>query len=232
MLKYHITPNKLNPQASECLAKPVRLGRLDEEALKKRILNRGTLITETDLNAVFTICKSEIANALAEGYTLKLPIINTSFAIRGKFDGQMDTYDKERHRAKIIISKGRLLRDVEKNLKPEKTDVLQPNPLIKEVRDGVGKNLDTMISAGVLEARGRNLKIAGDDPACGLWLVAENGQETMLALAENKPRRLIAKSPPLTPGSYKVKLVTQYASSKTLLKKPRTSIYEKDLIIY
>jgi hypothetical protein len=49
------------------------------------MLQRGTLLTKTDIIAVFPI--------LPAGSTVNLPLFNTSFSISGVFDSPLDNFD-------------------------------------------------------------------------------------------------------------------------------------------
>ena len=69
------------------------------------------------------------------------------------------------------------------------------------------------------------------DAAFGLYFVDENGAETKtITLIQNKPAMLISLIPALATGVYNVKITTQY-SRCTLLKTPKTTVYEKSFLI-
>jgi hypothetical protein len=207
------------------------MGSIDREGLITRLLKRGTLLTRTDVLAVMNGMEEVIADVHLEGYTVNLPLFNTSFSISGVFEGSMDSFDGNRHKLNINVSKGTLLRDAEKKVKFEKTNVPSPLPQIQEVRDSVsGAMNDRLTSKGVIEVRGYNLKIDGNDPACGLWFVSETGEETKaVVIIENKPSKILAMIPELATGNYQVKVVTQYANGVKLLKTPKLFIYPKNL---
>jgi hypothetical protein len=93
-----------------------------------------------------------------------------------------------------------------------------------------GRVNEILTVGGVIEVRGYNLKIEGDDPACGLWFIPENGIETKAAvMIENKPARIIAMIPQIRHGQCQVKVVTQYTGGGTFLKMPKMFIYPKKL---
>jgi hypothetical protein len=108
-----------------------------------------------------------------------------------------------------------------------------PLPQIQEVKDSVsGAVNDRLTAGGVVEVRGYNLKIDGDDPSCGLWFVAEGGQETQATvIIENKPSKILAMIPALAAGSYQMKVVTQYANGVKFLKTPKIFVYPKSLSV-
>ena len=101
------------------------------------------------------------------------------------------------------------------------------------MKDSVSGAINELLTAaGVVEVRGYNLKIDGDEPACGLWFVADNGQETQATVViENKPSKIIAMIPDLTDGNYQIKVTTQFTGGGTFLKIPKVFVYPKNLAV-
>ncbi|MDR1113019.1 MAG: DUF4469 domain-containing protein [Bacteroidales bacterium] len=232
MLKYTLTENLLTGRTDDYSAQAHAVASLDKEAIIARILKKGTALTKTDVLAVFNGIEEAIADALLEGNTINLPLFNTSFSISGVFEGPLDAFDGNRHKLNINLTKGVLLRDAEKNVKFEKTNIAAPQPQIQEVKDSVSGTVnETLTASGVVEVRGYNLRIDGNDPSCGLWFVADNGSEVKASvIIENKPSRIIAMIPALPAGKYRVKVVTQYTGSN-LLRTPKTFVYPKALTV-
>ena len=233
VLKYSLVENLLTERPDDLSAQTHSMGSLDREAVISRMLQKGTLLTRTDIVAVLNNFEETVAGALLSGYTVNLPLFNTSFSISGVFESAMETFDGNRHKLNINLTKGVLLRDAEKNVKLEKTAARAPQPAIQEVRDCVSGVVNERLTAsGVVEVRGYNLRIEGDDPACGLWFVDANGVETKAAVTvENKPSRIMAMIPALPPGTYQVKVVTRFAGSGKLLKAPKMMVYPKNLTV-
>ena len=205
---------------------------INQEELIDRIADRGSTLTKTDLVAVFNIANEELTKAAEKGETINLPLLNSSFSISGIFDSPMDSFDGTRHKLNLNLTKGMLMREAEKKVKLEKTNTTAPLPNILEVFDfKSGTVNDRLTPDGVVEARGFNLKIEGDDPACGLWFVSENGQEQIKAeiFIENKPAKVTAFIPNLNPGKWQLKLATQFSTGGIVLKTPKTFVYPVNL---
>ncbi|MDR1698811.1 MAG: DUF4469 domain-containing protein [Prevotellaceae bacterium] len=168
-----------------------------------------------------------------QGNQVTLPLFNTSFSISGVFERPADSFDPNRHKLNINLTKGTLLRDAEKQVKLEKTNTSAPLPNIQEAKDSVSGTVNEKLTAGgVVELRGYNLKIEGEDPSCGLWFVAEGGAESKAKIfIENKPSRIIAMIPALDAGKYQVKIVSQYMTGGKQLKMPKQFIYPKHLAV-
>ena len=231
MLKYSLIENLLTERPDDYSAQAHSMTSLDKEAVITRMLNRGTTLTRTDILAVFNNLEETVVEALLEGNNLTLPLFNTSFSVSGVFDSPLDSFDGNRHKLNINLTKGVLLRGAEKNVKLEKTNTPAPQPNIQEVKDSVtGSVNEKLTSNGVIEVRGYNLKIEGDDPTCGLWFIDNAGNETKAAvLIENKPARILAIIPNLDNGECRIKVVTQYVNNHKFLKTPRMFVYPKSL---
>lgn len=234
MLKYALVENLLTERPNEYSAQVYASKTFDKKKFIERLLQKGTLMTETDAVAAMNAIESTVIEIIEEGGTLNLPLFNTSFTVSGIFEGPIDTFDGKRHKLNIKFTKGILLREVEKRIMMEKTVAAVPQPTILEVRDSLsGKVNEILTPNGVIEVRGVNIKIAGEDPDCGLWFTNESGKEEKAAVfIENKPSVVIAAIPALATGAYQLKIVTRYTSSGgRILKNTKTCIYHKILIV-
>jgi hypothetical protein len=233
MLKYSLIENQLTERLDDYTAQTQSVSSLDKDALITRILDSGTTLTPPDLLAAINAYENIIAKALLEGNTINTPLFNTSFSMSGIFDGPADIFDGNRHKLNINLSKGTMLREVEKNVKFEKTEGHAPQPNIQAVKDSYsGVMNEKLTSGGVVELLGYNLKIAGDHADCGLWFIAEDGTAFKSQhLIENKPARVIGSIPSLTVGKWQVKVITQFGGSRGFVKIPRQSVYQRELIV-
>ena len=231
MLKYSLVENLLTDRADDYSAITHSVASLDKEAIITRMLNKGTLTTRTDILAVMNNFEETIEEAMLEGYSITYPLFNTSFSISGVFESPTDSFDGNRHKLNINLTKGVRLRETERKVRFEKTTSASPLPTIQEVRDCMsGKVNEILTKGGVVELRGYNLKIEGDSPSCGLWFINEDKEERKSDLVlENKPSRIMAMIPVLEKGEYQIKVVTQHTGSGTLLKTPKTFVYPKIL---
>ena len=233
MLKYNLVENLLTERPNDYAAQTVPTRSYDKNAVIDLILRRGTLLTRTDVLAVFNGLEETLADIVKDGGTINLPLFNTSFSISGVFDGPMDSFDSSRHRLNVNLTKGTLLRKAESEVRFAKTDTVTPQPSIVEVRDAVsGATNEALTPGGVIQLWGANLKIAGDNEANGLWFVPETGDAVKAeVVVTNKPSQLIAMIPALAAGNYTVRVVTQSTGGGVLLKTPRSYVFERTLVV-
>lgn len=196
------------------------------------MLRRGTLLTRTDIMAVLNGFEETVRDITSDGGTVNTSLFNTSFSISGVFDVAMDTFDGNRHKLNVNLSKGMVMREAESQVKIEKTGTVIPQPTILEVKDSVsGKVNQQLTPGGVVELMGVNIKIVGENADCGLWFVPASGEAVKAqVIVQNKPSTLIAMIPNLSAESYSLKVMTQYTGGKPL-KEPRTCLFKKTLVI-
>ncbi len=231
MIKYHLLENFLTERADDYTAQVISAGSFSKEAIVDRMLQRGTLITKTDALAVLNSYEETIVEIIKEGNTVALPLYQTGFSISGVFEGAMDTFDPSRHSLKITINKGTLLRKAQADLKLEKTTNVASTLSILEVRDAVSGTANISLTPnGIMEIYGSNIKVVGDKPECGVYLVAADGSDTKVStIARNKPSTLMCLIPALSVGTYQVKVVTQYGTGgQRILNEPRTALFERE----
>jgi hypothetical protein len=233
MLKYSLVKNHLTNREDDYAAQIHCMESLDNEAIITRMLNKGTLLTRTDILAVLNNWEETVEEALLEGNNLILPVFNTSFSISGIFESPLDNFDENRHKLNINLTRGIRVRETEKKVKFEKTTSALPHPQIQEVRDTVsGKVNEVLTKNGVIELSGENHKIEGEADNYGVWFVNEKKKKKKAeVIIENKPSRIIAMIPDLGSGNWQVKLITQYTGSIRTLKTPKRFIYPKILYV-
>jgi hypothetical protein len=233
MLEYSLHENVLTERKDDYAAQTHSKTVYTREQFIDLMLQRGTLVTKTDIVAVLNDVEETVSYIVKNGGMVNLPLMNIGFSISGVFDGAMDTFDPHRHKLHVNVSKGTLLRDAEKEVKLTKVNAPSPQPQILEVRDSVSGKVDEILtSGGAVEISGIHIKLTGNNDTVGLWFVAEDGTETQAAtIVTNKPAQIIALIPPLNiGGNYQVKIATQYSGAKDL-KEPKVTVYNKTFTV-
>ena len=115
------------------------------------------------------------------------------------------------------------IRNTTVNVLGDKSDVMY----VSGTTDAATRATDRTATPGYpFTVEGNYLKLVGDDPAVGICLVDEEGVETRIdpaMIAVNEPKKLVFYLPvSLEAGTYTLRIATQYVSSGTQLKTPRT----------
>ncbi len=231
-LKYSLTENLLTPQPDDYNARPQDVKSHDLESIISQMLEKGSTVTRTDILAVLNNFFEVTGTITANGEAINTDLFKTNFSITGVFDGATDTFDKNRHTIKVNTNAGKVLKEVLDKIPLEKTMAPEATPHILEVKDSVSGSVnDQITSGGVLEITGGLLKIEGDHPENGVYLVANEGTKNKVTtLVDNKPARLFVILPTLTAGEYTLQITTQYNGGAGL-KNPRTGTFNKLLTI-
>ncbi|GHV90365.1 hypothetical protein AGMMS50268_37560 [Spirochaetia bacterium] len=108
----------------------------------------------------------------------------------------------------------------------ENEGVAGDSAYIDEIVDVHTDSLNSLLTPGKMaHILGNKIKVDGNDPAVGLWFVSEAAGNPRTRVTENlginKGSEIMAEIPALTPGTYRLEIVTQYAGG-TPLKEPRT----------
>ena len=117
------------------------------------------------------------------------------------------------------------------------TGVADTNGYIHEFSDVGTDTVNSAVSGGGnFIITGDKIKIAGNDPDCGVYFEPADEPGTRIkvqeCLAQNLPSKIIGKIPALAASRrYRVLVVTQYiGSGNTFLQKPKTLVSRFELL--
>jgi hypothetical protein len=172
---------------------------------------------------------------LADGFSVENDYFSLHPTIRGTFDHADTKVAKDKNPIDFTFRKRQALRDVIDHVTVEIEGVAESGAYIAEVQDVTSGTADEQLTPhGVIVALGSRIKIAGQDPSCGLYLV-NLGDGTALKVSgnfiENHPSRVSVQLPALAPGAYRLRIITQFTSGGTTLKEPRQLDNEADLTV-
>jgi hypothetical protein len=176
----------------------------------------------------------EMAYQLCDGFSINTGWFTASVHIHGVFDSPTETFDPDKHIILFEFHQGSLLRRELDSVTVEILGVAEVGIVIAQVTDvKTGSVNDLLTPDRNLKISGYKLKIAGDDPANGVYFIDENGNPTQVDPSDiviNNPSEVIVIIPALAAGTYKLEITTQYAGT-TPLKEPRTVIFDKILTV-
>ncbi|MDR1218297.1 MAG: DUF4469 domain-containing protein [Treponema sp.] len=191
-------------------------------------LNYDTMVDA--VNAYF----DEAFYQLADGFSVENGYFSIHPKIGGTFDHADDKADKERNPVDFAFRKRRELRDVISRITVEIEGAAESGAYIAEVLDVTSGTSDERLTAGgVVTILGSRVKIAGEDPSCGLYLAQADGSTIKVTgnLVDNQRNRISAQLPTLPPGVYRARILTQFSGGGALLKEPRRIDYGVELTV-
>ncbi|MGL5960077.1 MAG: DNA-binding domain-containing protein, partial [Bacteroidales bacterium] len=175
-LKYALLENLLTARPDDYTAQAQAVKSHDMNSIVERMLQKGSTITKTDVLAALNLFFEVVENITAEGETVNTDLFTTNFSIQGVFEGASDSFDHKRHHLKLNVNAGVGLKKTATTVKLEKTKAPEVLPHVIEVKDSITGSVSEHISSeGVIEIIGSMIKIAGDDPKNGVYLVNAEG---------------------------------------------------------
>ena len=210
--KVWLTPNLLTKDIDNDYIAEVSTSKqtLRNEDIAQRIVDEGSEIKYDTLLSIINQHDRIIREAVCDGYSVLTGVGQYSPRVTGSWIGKSANFDKEGGGAAIGLV----------------TDTLT------EATDG------TITPGEDILIEGAKIKIVGDPELCGVYFVPRDAPEETIykvdrRLTQNNPSSIIARVPAtITPGSYTLRIVTQYTNSgSTLLKEPRTIEYELPLVV-
>lgn len=195
----------------------------DLEGIIDLILDRRNVISRTDLVAAFDIFFETVRGCISRGEGINLPLFNLGYSISGVFDDEDDLFDPARHRIKVNLNDGVIIKQAVKSIKPVKVEATHTDPEIRKFKDvATGKENEIITPKSIFEISGKRLKVTGDLANVGLFFVAEDGTEyNVVLLATNANKKLIGMAPQLDAGIYRIRVRTQYSNGVVLTKEAK-----------
>lgn len=235
MLEYILEDNELTDKPGDLRAQVINVTSHTQSDMVDRIMKIGAGLTRSDIAAVLEAEKQVVAEIISEGGAVNTELFNAFPSISGVFDTPDDPFDHTKHKVKINLHPGIVLRSAVSQVKPKRIAAVVTGTLITSATDlKTGSVNGTLTPGRDVKLSGVKLKIAGDKSEVGLYFVPVNGgAESKVDASDivvNHPSEVIAVIPPLPAGTYRVRIVTQFSSGKHL-KTPHTYIFDKDLTV-
>jgi hypothetical protein len=235
MLEYVVEVNGLTAAPDDYRAQVVNVASHTQEDIVDRIMRIGAGLTRSDIAAVLEAEKQVVVEIVSDGGAVTTELFNAFPSIQGVFHSAEDAVDGVHQKVKINLHAGTAIRDAAGAVKTKKLPGVVSGVIISSVTDVKTGSQNNLLTPGRnIKIAGAKLKIAGDDPAVGLFFESEAGGAPVPVdssdLVINRPAELIAVIPALAPGVYRLRLVTQY-SGGTQLKHPHTAIFDKPLTV-
>jgi len=218
-IKYYLQPNAVTPDPDDHFARVLPTGILDADDIIKKMLERGSTITESDSRAVLTMFFKVVIAELADGKFINLPIANLRCGITGVFSNAADTFDRSRHGVKATISAGSELWDAMQAVTVEKQSQPVISPYILQYEDVNSATFNTVLTKGGIGIiTGEELKFDPTNTDEGIFFVNAAGAATKVAVIANRTASKLTFSVPTTlaAGAYTLEVRKAYTAAKTI----------------
>ncbi|MDR1170823.1 MAG: DUF4469 domain-containing protein, partial [Bacteroidales bacterium] len=209
----------------------VSTGSLKIDDLIAIAVARRSDINAVTMKAAYEILKEVALEEVCNAKQVEFGLSHYGLKVNGVFTGDHPAWkDGEQNLVLSAIATAEA-REAVKTIAVEVIGMAASGTYINTLTDVVSGETDAVITAGgAVNLAGVKIRIAGDAPGVGLHLTEINSGAVVdipsTSIAVNEPSRITFIVPASLPaGDYKVSLVTQFTSN-TLLKEPRTYVFE------
>lgn len=219
-IKYYLQPNPITPDPNDQSARVISNQVHDLESITKEMLKRGSTVTEADILAVLKVFFEVVADEVAEGNNVNLPLVNIKPSVNGVFTSATDSFDASRHIKKASITAGILLNQKMSSATVEKTTQALTAPVLIEFMDINSQNTNAIVtSGGIGQITGEELKFNPDNAAEGIYFVAADGSAIKVTvIASRTEGKLVFSIPTLAVGAYTLEVRKGYGSSNAMVR--------------
>jgi hypothetical protein len=235
-IKAWLYKNYLLGSESEYLIRVSSERTLDVHEICVTAVSRGGAdISVAAMEHAVILFLNEMGYQLCDGFSINVGWFTAGAQVKGGADSPNEQYYKEKHTVVFEFHQGSLLRQELENVTVEILGVANVNAYVDKVFDvKSGTTNDLLTPSRPLKIAGYKIKIAGEKDANGIYFVNQStGERTKVYQSDfvtNNPSEVIVVIPDLSAGMYSLEVTTQYAAS-SLLKEPRTTIFDKILTV-
>jgi len=227
-IRVKLYPNYLPGLAGAYIARTDDEASLDIPAICASLKNRGGATAQyDDIVEHVRQFMDEAAYQICDGFSANLGYFSIHPKIGGAFSSASEGRAEAGHPISFAFRARQPLRDIAKHIEVYIEGLAHVQGYIDEVINVSDEAVnETLSPGGQFVLKGSKLKLAGPDPAAGVYFVPEAGGDPVKVtgrLAVNTPTQLVGIIPALSPGQWKARVVTQYTqASNVFLKAPRT----------
>jgi hypothetical protein len=205
---------------------------LKEDDLIHLAVSRRTDLNPSTLRSSLNILKEVAIEELANGASVYFGLGYFNLLVNGVFVGDHAPWDPSKHSLHVKATPIAEVRNVIKNIHVNVLGMAQSGLFINSVFDVTsGEENTRLTSGGGVNISGSKIRIAGDDPSNGIYLTEQHtgviAHLAATAVIVNEPSKVSFIVPAALPsGDWKLSLTTQFSNNQTLLKEPRTYVFD------
>ncbi|MDR1115475.1 MAG: DUF4469 domain-containing protein [Tannerella sp.] len=209
----------------------VSTGSLKVDDLIAIAVTRRSDINAVTMKASYEILKEVALEELCNAKQVEFGLSHYGLKVNGVFTGDHPAWKDGEHSLLLSAVATAEAREKVKTIAVDVIGMAASGTYINTLTDVVSGEIDAVITAGgAVNLTGVKIRIAGNAPEVGLHLTEINSGAVVdipsTSIAVNEPSRITFIVPADLPaGDYKLSLVTQFTSN-TLLKEPRTYVFE------
>lgn len=235
-IKANLYPNWLTEDPNDFAARVSSEKSLSIPDICKTAVSRGGAATTAEaMEHNVSLFLKEMGYQLCDGFSVNTGYFTVAPQIRGVFNSPTETFNIAKHSILFQFNQGETLRKELANVEVEITGVGDSSITIAEVTDIKSGSVNDLLTPNRnLRIKGYKLKIAGENPAVGIYFVnqatATRTKVDASDIVNNNPGELIIVIPALAAGIYQLEVSSQFTGNAPL-KEPRTFVFDKPLTV-
>lgn len=234
-LKAWIRKNQLTDDPNDYMASVAVSGSIGVNAIVDELQKEGMEMKRETVIDIISRFNRKAADLVLSGYNVNTGLVYMRPVVKGVFYDK--TWNPETNPVYIAINQGLDLRNaVAETVVEILGEQADPLEILNITDNTTGKTDGTLTPGRNAELKGSYMRIAGDNPDCGISFKNTSTQiVTKLAASDivlNEPSRLLILVPAtLNKGEYELILTTQFTSGNITLKSPRTVTFGTPVVI-
>jgi hypothetical protein len=210
----------------------VSTGSLKADDLIAIAVTRRSDINAATMKASYDILREVALEEVCNGKHVEFGLSYNSLGVEGVFIGDHPAWDREKNRLVFVSTAAADVRQALKSIEVEVLGMASSGLFINTLTDVVSGEVNTRITpGGGVKLTGSKIKVAGDAEGVGIRLTEITTEEVVhiptTSIPENEPSKIIFIVPPDLPaGDYRLSVTTQFLPNATLLKEPRTYVFD------
>lgn len=204
-IKYYLLENKLTPDPRDQRAQVIANGNKTMDDIIDEAMEKGTLVTRTDMVAVSHLLFEVLCRFAAQGYNVHTPFCKVRPSVRGAFASRTATFNPAEHEIRVSFTPGKLMREHLRKATVEKVEGGANQPLLVELHDKESDSLSDEITPGSMAVlQGARLVFDASKADEGLFFLDSSGVESKVAqTGRSTATEIIFNVPPgLATGDY------------------------------
>jgi len=237
-IKAYLYDNVLTEDPFDLIARVMAERSLNVRNISETAVTRGGAnISAASMEHAVNLWLKEMAYQLCDGFSVNTGWFTVSAHIKGVFNSPAETFNPDKHTLLFSFNQGTLLRREIATTEVQILGVSDSGLNIVQVTDVKTSSVNDLLTPNRnLRISGTRLKIAGDNPANGVFFVNQDTDERFPVEADdivtNNPSELIIVIPALAAGTYRLEVTTQYSANKRQpLIEPRTAQFDRPLTV-
>jgi hypothetical protein len=210
----------------------VSTGSLKIDDLIAIAVTRRSDINAVTMKASYEILKEVAMESVCGAKLVEFGLTHNRLGVNGVFIGDHPVWDSSEHNLQLLATATAEVRDAISNITAEVRGMAQSGLFINSLTDVTTGEVNARLTpGGGVNLTGVKIKITGDAPGVGLYLTEINtGTVTEIpatSIPVNDPSKITFIVPPDLPaGDYRLSITTQFLPNVTLLKEPRTYVFD------